>query len=72
LIDVANDISTRRGIDQHGTAWHSQIRNDGSQVWLQVRGNKITNGGINNPPKVWDPQTGYSAPNKPTKGPKNK
>ena len=71
MIDIAHDLSTRQGIDKHGNAWH-KIRDDGSQVWVQVRENKIRNGGINNPPKVWDLQTGYSAPNKLTKGPKNK
>ena len=72
LIDIAQDLSTRQGIDKHGTAWHSQIRNDGTQIWVQVRENKIRNGGINNPPKSWNAQTGYSASHKPTKGPTNK
>ncbi len=72
LIDIAHDLSTRQGIDKHGNAWHSKIRDDGSQVWVQVRENKIRNGGINNLSKIWDLQTGYSAPNKSTKEPKNK
>jgi hypothetical protein len=34
LIDLAQDLSTRQGIDKHGNAWHSKIRDDGTQIWV--------------------------------------
>lgn len=50
------------GTDSYGTQWYSQTRADGSQVWVRVRNNTIQNGGINNPPKTWNPSTGYNKP----------
>ena len=48
------------GMDKYGNEWYSQIQSDGSQVWVNTRNGTIQNGGVNNPPKIWNPDTGYS------------
>ncbi len=62
LETVANNKENYVGTDSYGTQWYSQTRADGSQVWVRVRDNIIQNGGINNPPKTWNPSTGYNKP----------
>jgi filamentous hemagglutinin len=62
LIDKASDSSNYLGMDKYGNEWYAQILPDGRQGWVQVRGNQIRNGGINDPPKPWDPNSGLSAP----------
>lgn len=42
------------------TLWYFQMQSDGSQVWVTTRDGTIQNGGVNNPPKTWNPDTGYS------------
>ncbi len=62
LESVANKIENYVGADKHGNEWYSQTLHDGSQVWVQVRGNTIQNGGVNNPPLKWNVGTGFSKP----------
>lgn len=62
LLDVANDPTSIKGFDRHGLAWHSRDLPNGDQIWVQVRNGKIWNGGINNPPKNYNPDTGFSSP----------
>ena len=47
LLDVANRRSNFVGTDRFGNAWFVQTRADGTQVWVQLRGSKIVNGGRN-------------------------
>jgi hypothetical protein len=47
LLDVANQPSNFVGRDRFGNDWFMETRTDGSQVWVHVRGDKITNGGLN-------------------------
>ena len=51
LIDVANQPSNFAGRDRFGNDWFMETRADGTQVWVHVRGDKITNGGLNPIPK---------------------
>ena len=51
LLDTANRPANFVGTDRFGNAWFVEIRADGSQNWVQVRGGKITNGGINSRPR---------------------
>lgn len=62
LETVANNKENYVGTDSYGTQWYSKTQADGSQVWVRVRNNTIQNGGINNPPKTWNPSTGYNKP----------
>jgi hypothetical protein len=54
LIDVANRRGNFRGTDWFGNDWFAEIRADGTQVWVHVRGGKITNGGLNPNPQDLD------------------
>ena len=65
LTSVANDKGNYKGTDQNGCRWYSRLQNDGSQVWVRTRSGIIINGGVNRPPKTWDPNTGYNSPVKP-------
>lgn len=59
---VANNKDNYVGTDRYGIQWYSKTQADGSQVWVRVKNNTIQNGGINNPPKTWNPSTGYNKP----------
>ena len=60
LEDVANKKENYMGTDKYGNDWYSHIQPDGSQVWAITRDGTIQNGGVNNPPKSWNTDTGYS------------
>ena len=60
LENVANKKENYMGTDKYGNEWYSQMQSDGSQVWATTRNGTIQNGGINNPPKIWNADTGYS------------
>ena len=42
------------GVDSRGNSWYAKILSDGRQVWVEARGGKIWDGGINSIPRVWD------------------
>ena len=65
LRDLANNPNTKLGVDKHGNTWSARTNKDGTQTWVQSRGGKIINGGVNTKPKTWDPKTGLSSPSKP-------
>ena len=60
LVDLANDIRCYKGTDIKGNNWHYKEIEDGSQLWVEIRDGVIQNGGINKPPRSWDPQTGLN------------
>lgn len=60
LEELANKKENYIGTDMYGNEWYSQTQSDGSQVWVTTRGGIIQNGGVNNPPKSWNADTGYS------------
>lgn len=60
LEEVANKKENYIGTDKYGNEWYFQMQSDGSQVWVTTRDGTIQNGGVNNPPKTWNPDTGYS------------
>lgn len=64
LENLANSQENYKGTTGNDLQWYSEIREDGSQAWVSVRNNTIQNGGINNPPRPWDPVTGYNRPRK--------
>jgi hypothetical protein len=54
LIDVANRPENFRGRDRFGNEWFMETRPDGRQVWVHVRGDKITDGGLNRNPRGFE------------------
>ena len=60
LLDVANDPAAMLGTDRFGNVWSARTLPDGSQVWVQTRNGVIQNGGLNQTPRVFNPQTGLS------------
>ncbi len=60
LLEVANDASILLGPDAHGNQWFARLNANGSQTWVQVRNNLIINGGVNQTPKTYNPDTGLS------------
>ena len=71
LINTASNPNNLLGVDIYGNKWFTSIQSDGGQVWVQTRNGIIQNGGINYPPKPWNPTTGLSSPTKPTQKGKN-
>lgn len=62
LKEVANDPANFLGTDKYGNEWYTKIQSDGSQVWVETRNGNIFEGGINNTPKTWNPETGLKKP----------
>ena len=62
LEDVANDSANFRGTDKYGNEWYTKTQSDGSQVWVESRNGNIFEGGVNNTPKPWNPDTGLKKP----------
>jgi hypothetical protein len=65
LISTASDESNYVGTDKYGNDWYSKLIEGGKQVWVQVRNGIIRNGGVNDVPRLWDPNTGFSSPARP-------
>lgn len=65
LEDVANSPDDLLGPDRYGNLWSGRTLSDGTQAWTQVRGGTIINGGVNQVPEVYNPETGLSASSKP-------
>ena len=51
-----------RGTDKYGNEWYTKTQSDGSQVWVESRNGNIFEGGVNNTPKPWNPETGLKKP----------
>ncbi|MFN3548660.1 MAG: hypothetical protein ACK4U0_14325 [Mesorhizobium sp.] len=52
------------GRDRFGNAWYARNLPDGRQVWVQCRGDRIRNGGVNAVPRQFHILTGLSKPEK--------
>lgn len=63
LLSVANSAANFLGHDEYGNAWYAKILETGKQIWVQVWGKLIRNGGINNIPKLFNSKTGLSRQN---------
>jgi hypothetical protein len=62
---AAGNTKNFLGVDSHGTNWYAETLPDGTQAWAKVRNGVITEGGFNQVPKTFNPQTGLSSPVKP-------
>jgi RHS repeat-associated protein len=60
ITEVANNPSALLGKDQWGNTWYAHIQPDGTQIWAEVRGSTIINGGVNQTPRQFNPSTGLS------------
>jgi filamentous hemagglutinin len=58
LLSVANDESARLESDQYGNVWAAKTFVGGRQVWIQIRGSKIIDAGINAVARDFNRQTG--------------
>lgn len=62
LLSVANDSSARLESDKYGNTWAVKVLPDGRQGWVQIRGEKIVNAGINVVARKFNPSTGLKKP----------
>src|ERR1700746_1418885 len=60
LTDAANDSTNVLSADQFGNTGAAKTFPNGTQIWVQIRGGRITNGGINRNPRSFSPSTGLS------------
>ena len=65
LENVANDPATTLGPDKFGNEWSAKTLDDGTQVWTQTRDGNVINGGLNESPQSYNPDTGLSSPVRP-------
>jgi hypothetical protein len=65
--DVANDPAAMLGPDEAGNLWAGRTLPDNTQVWAQLRGDRIINGGLKKQPHQYNPKTGLASPTKPMK-----
>jgi filamentous hemagglutinin len=65
LESIGNNPAFTLGKDKYGNTWYAQTRADGTQIWVRVRAEKITNGGVNSIPKEFHPQVGLCTPEVP-------
>ena len=63
---LISDDSCLVGTDTlNGNQWYSRIEPDGSQLWAKVYNGTVSNCGLNENPRTWDPETGFDANPKP-------
>ena len=60
LQDLANDTKYHVGKDARGLDWHYRINDNGKQEWVCHRDGIIRDGGINDLPRGFDPETGLN------------
>jgi hypothetical protein len=62
ILRTASNPEHYLGTDAYGNTWHAALQPDGKQVWTVSRNGSITNAGVNQTPRTFNPQTGLSAP----------
>src|SRR4051812_26226805 len=65
LQSVADDARATLGEDKFGNVWSARVNPDGTQTWVQTRNDIISNGVVNQTPRMFNPQTGLSSPVRP-------
>jgi hypothetical protein len=56
--NTANKSKNFLGVDKYGNRWYAETLPNGTQTWAEVRNGVITEGGLNQIPRVFDPQIG--------------
>jgi hypothetical protein len=69
---ICNKRSHYLGDDKLGNTWFAYVDKGNKQVWARVRDNKITNAGINENVRKYNPETGLNAKEKPKPTPTKK
>lgn len=60
VLDVANNDDNYDGKSSNNNCtWYSEEQPDGSQIWVKVHGDIISNAGKNETPRKWNSETGY-------------
>jgi len=62
LENTASNPINFLGTDKYGNERYAKILPSGKQVWAQVRNGMIRNGGINQTPRQFNSQSGFSSP----------
>jgi hypothetical protein len=60
LLIVAHNLENFLGVDRFGNTWAAHTNREGRQAWLQIRDNRITNGGINTDARAFSSATGLA------------
>lgn len=60
ILSVANDSTCYLGDDRWGNHWFARINDDGTQTWAETRGGIIFEGGRNETPRGYNPETGLN------------
>lgn len=67
LEDVANNPNSKLGTDSREETWYARETADGKQILVECRKGTTRDGGINEIPKTFNPQTGLKAQTAPRK-----
>ena len=59
---VAGDPAHLRGTTMYGMRGYSKTLPDGTQVWVEVNGSTIINGGVDSGIRPWNERTGFKSP----------
>ena len=60
FLDTANDKRNYRGKDNNDVEWYDRIESNGSQTWVKVKNNIISDAGVNKNPRVCNDTTGFN------------
>lgn len=62
LENTSNKAENFRGTDKYGNEWYTETLEDGKEVWVETRNGNIFDGGVNDTPRPWSPDTGLKKP----------
>ena len=62
LQDLVTNNDNKLGTDMHGNIWYGNNLPDGKQQWAWTRDGQIRDGGLNQVPREFDPNTGLCNP----------
>ena len=65
LLELVSNEKNFLGKSGSGSGWYGKVLSNGKQLWAEVRNGLIRNGGLNDIPKKFNPQTGLCRPFQP-------
>jgi hypothetical protein len=69
IVKTFSQKENHLGTNQWGNDFYAKMRKDGTQTWVEMRGNRLENAGRNEIPIEFHPKTGLKASIKPSKNP---
>lgn len=60
ILSVSNDPDCYIGTDSKNKKWYTKTLSDGSQVWVSVYNSIISDAGLNDSPRKFDPDSGLN------------